>query len=474
MSRMPTDRSLIVNADDLGLSSETNRGIFHAHAHGIVTSASLMVRRAAAAEAVELSRAHPRLSLGLHVDLGEWSYDNGEWRKLFEVVPNDDLAAVEAEIRRQIDSFRQMVGRNPTHLDSHQNIHRDQPLRRIFLRVARQLRLPLRFFNPEVNFCGEFYGRSKNGAFAEGITVENLRRIIRTLPPGVTELFCHPGFDTEIDPAYSAERVQEVNALCDPNVRAELEREGVTLTAYSAPSEALIVMSNGMVKSGSTLLTQYMLAMLKRAFPTNGQQALIKATKAGKLTGVGYFLRKLDENDLSLVEQIAIHEGPVLIKIHLDVRPLLIDALRSGRIKMTFTHRDPRDTILSGIDHYNRSKGKVFPDYTSVENAMERTRHWTQMAWNWVSSGLVEVVRYTDLVAEPVPELVRLAANLGFNIRRPTIERIVSKERAARRYGRHQFNRGDLQRYDKEMSETDQALCREQLGSLLNALGYPD
>ncbi|MFN2541777.1 MAG: ChbG/HpnK family deacetylase [Chthoniobacterales bacterium] len=471
---MPTDRLLIVNADDLGLSSATNRGIFHAHEHGIVTSASLMVRRAAAAEAVEQSRAYPRLSLGLHVDLGEWSCEDGEWRQVYEVVPNDDVAAVEAEIRRQIDSFRQMVGRNPTHLDSHQNVHRDQPLRRVFLKVARQLSLPLRYFNPRVNFCGEFYGRAKNGAFPEGITMENLRRIIRMLPPGVTELCCHPGFDAAVESNYCAERLEEDRVLCDPSVRAELERQGVTLTAYSASSEALVIMSNGMVKSGSTLLTQYMLAMLKRSFPDNGQQALIKATRSGKFTGVGYFLRKLDESDLTLLEQIGSREGPVMIKIHLDVRPLLIDALRSGRIKMTFTHRDPRDTILSGIDHYNRSKGKVFPDYTSVAHAMERTRHWTQMAWNWVSSGLPHVVRYADLISEPVAELVRLAAYLGFDIALPTIEAIVSRERAARRYGRHQFNRGDVQRYDKEMSEADRALCREQLGNLLNALGYPD
>ena len=61
---MATNRSLIVNADDLGLSPEINRGIFYAHEHGIVTSASLMIHRGAAAEAVEQSRAYPRLGLG--------------------------------------------------------------------------------------------------------------------------------------------------------------------------------------------------------------------------------------------------------------------------------------------------------------------------------------------------------------------------------------------------------------------------
>src|SRR4051794_16830036 len=45
------DRYVIVNADDFGQSRGINRGIILAHEQGIVTSASLMVRWAAAAEA---------------------------------------------------------------------------------------------------------------------------------------------------------------------------------------------------------------------------------------------------------------------------------------------------------------------------------------------------------------------------------------------------------------------------------------
>ena len=76
---MPAKRYLIVNADDFGLSAGVNRGVIEAHERGIVTSASLMVRPPAAAEAAADARAYPELSLGLHVDLGEWSYREGEW-----------------------------------------------------------------------------------------------------------------------------------------------------------------------------------------------------------------------------------------------------------------------------------------------------------------------------------------------------------------------------------------------------------
>ena len=76
------ERTLVVNADDFGRSAAINRGVMRAHERGIVTSATLMVRWPAAAPAAELARAS-ELSVGLHLDLGEWEYRDGEWRAVY-------------------------------------------------------------------------------------------------------------------------------------------------------------------------------------------------------------------------------------------------------------------------------------------------------------------------------------------------------------------------------------------------------
>ena len=75
-------RALIVNADDFGQSPGVNRGVIRAHERGIVTSVSLMVRWPASTEAAAYGRAHPALSVGLHVDLGEWVCRKGSWQAL--------------------------------------------------------------------------------------------------------------------------------------------------------------------------------------------------------------------------------------------------------------------------------------------------------------------------------------------------------------------------------------------------------
>src|SRR5437868_5718080 len=98
---MSASRYLIVNADDFGYSESVNRGIAQAHERGIVTSTSVMVRWARATEAGAYLKAHENLAAGLHVDLGEWAYQNGEWVPRYYVVETGDRASVETEVWRQ-------------------------------------------------------------------------------------------------------------------------------------------------------------------------------------------------------------------------------------------------------------------------------------------------------------------------------------------------------------------------------------
>jgi predicted glycoside hydrolase/deacetylase ChbG (UPF0249 family) len=215
-------RRLVVNADDFGCSDGVNRGVARGHAEGIVTSASLMVRRPWADDAVVMARAHPRLSVGLHLDLGEWVHRGGEWRLERAVVDTEDAGAVAAEIAAQLRAFRELTGRDPTHLDSHQHVHRSEPVLGAARSAARELGIPLRD-DGAARYCGDFYGQGRHGApLPEAITAEALVRIVRALPEGLTELCCHPAAAPETGSDYAEERVLELAALCDPRVRVAL------------------------------------------------------------------------------------------------------------------------------------------------------------------------------------------------------------------------------------------------------------
>jgi chitin disaccharide deacetylase len=241
---MAAKRYLIVNADDFGQSPSVNWGIIEAHERGIVTSASLMVRWPAAAEAAVYSRQHPNLSLGLHVDLGEWAYRGEDWVLLYQVVPFHDTAAVADEVSRQLMTFRRLVGKDPTHIDSHQHVHLREPLRTVLTAVARELTVPLRHCSADICYRGDFYGQTAHGApFPDAISVGALINILGTLPPGCTELGCHPGIGDDLDTMYCSERVEEVKVLCDPRVRTSIATMGIELRSFlNLPARAVGVM----------------------------------------------------------------------------------------------------------------------------------------------------------------------------------------------------------------------------------------
>jgi predicted glycoside hydrolase/deacetylase ChbG (UPF0249 family) len=231
---MTAERHLVVNADDFGLSSGVNWGIIKAHEHGIVTSASLMVRGPAAPEAAVYSREHPDLSLGLHVDLGEWAYRDEAWVPLYEVVPVEDPAAVADEVSRQLSTFRRLVGKDPTHIDSHQHVHVRESVRPIVVNIARDLAVHLRRYSSVVHYCGDFYGQTAEGLPSSyGISVEGLIKILEALTPGITELSCHPGEANDLDTMYRSERLEEVKALCDPRIRAAISTLEIELCSFT-------------------------------------------------------------------------------------------------------------------------------------------------------------------------------------------------------------------------------------------------
>lgn len=230
---MAVRRCVIVNADDFGLSEGTNAGIIAAHERGIVTSASLMVRQPAVAAAADWARAHPAMGVGLHLDLGEWTLRDGEWVRASEVVAVEDRAAVAAEVRRQLATFLRLMGRAPTHLDSHQHVHRQEPVRDLLQSLGAELRVPVRGCSAVVSYCGDFYGQGQHGApFPEGIGVENLLAILDALPSGATELGCHPGLDESLASTYCPERLLETATLCDPRIRERLAAAQIDLVSF--------------------------------------------------------------------------------------------------------------------------------------------------------------------------------------------------------------------------------------------------
>jgi len=216
---------LIVNADDFGASRGINRAIIELHQLGVVTSTSLMIDVPAARHAAHMARASPKLGVGLHVTL-----TNEHSAPLIDF---DDAARCLKELEAQITRFIDALGQAPTHIDSHQNMHRDERLLPIFQDVAGRHSLPLREHSP-ARYFSAFYGQWNGETHAEQISIENLLLMLESeIGDGITELSCHPGHtDPAFDSPYNIEREIELKTLSDGRFTAFLHKRAVKLISF--------------------------------------------------------------------------------------------------------------------------------------------------------------------------------------------------------------------------------------------------
>jgi predicted glycoside hydrolase/deacetylase ChbG (UPF0249 family) len=218
--------NVIFNADDFGASEGINRGIVECHVRGVLTSASLMVTGAAAEQAAQLVLEHERLGVGLHFDV------DGERERDF---PLEDLEATGEEFERQLGEFERLVGRPPTHVDSHHHVHRAPGVADVIANVLGDRRVPLRD-DGRVTYVGGFYAQwepPKTDLYH--VSPEFLIWILENeaSDPWV-EIACHPGYRSPgFSSEYLDEREVEVATLTDPGVGQAVQRLGLRLASYT-------------------------------------------------------------------------------------------------------------------------------------------------------------------------------------------------------------------------------------------------
>jgi hopanoid biosynthesis associated protein HpnK len=265
-------RRLVVTGDDFGASPGVNEAIVCAHTTGILTSASLMVTGDAFDEAVALARRHPGLSTGLHLVLCDArpasppeaipNLVNGDGRLTSRPGPTGIAHAIfwrqrrdqlEREIGAQFQRYAE-TGLPFDHVDGHHHLHMHPFVFDLVARCMDDHKVPwvrLVEEDPRAARRGGEGALDEFIAWAFSVLARRNRRVLargdargpdriaglratggmdrqewlRLLPrlDGVTvEVYTHPDAAGEAGP-------RELEALCDPDVRAAVEASGYRL-----------------------------------------------------------------------------------------------------------------------------------------------------------------------------------------------------------------------------------------------------
>lgn len=252
-----SEKNLIVNADDYGLTRNVSRGIREAHMKGIVTSTSVMMNSdGVAVDLQEASQETPTLGLGIHLNL---TFGNpvlpphevpslvdqhGCFFKIrtiqerFHLINPDHLYN---EWRAQIEKMLEL-GFQPDHLDSHQHVsYRNKTLFEIMQALAYECNLPIRKIPPHlVAYAADTSIASAPDAiearwYGERATNQFLSDILESLQPGTTELMVHPGHPDDIlcsKSSYTTDRLKELTILTSEEAVTTIDELGIRLVTF--------------------------------------------------------------------------------------------------------------------------------------------------------------------------------------------------------------------------------------------------
>ncbi|WP_033442879.1 ChbG/HpnK family deacetylase [Saccharothrix sp. NRRL B-16314] len=267
----PDARVLIVNCDDLGMHEDVDVAVVESIEAGIARSCSLMTSGPSARHAVGLLRRHPGITFGIHLtlvrdavadrwgplaakeDVGSLLDEDG---LLFTAARRGELRArartdeVEAEFRAQIDAvfgFGNGLGdglrERLTHLDFHclADGGRDDVLA-VATALAAEHGLAVRVWLDEGRRRMRRRGLPvTDNPFLDSFSVDvdtkpaRYARLLRDLPPGLSEWAVHPSVASErsraVDGGWRVRR-SDYEFLISPQARELIDREGITVIDY--------------------------------------------------------------------------------------------------------------------------------------------------------------------------------------------------------------------------------------------------
>jgi predicted glycoside hydrolase/deacetylase ChbG (UPF0249 family) len=245
---MTHSRFLIINADDLGYSREVNDGIFAAHEKGVITDASLLIKRPCTQEAIAMIKQNPVFPVGIHIDLDPLLGWESAGKEKFSRQELHDMMSdptfiqnLEKDISEQIEAFLE-AGLIPSHIDTHHHVHGFPQIFTSLVEAMDKYGIKAIRFNKkgysllgrqdiqltaETALWMEDTLRKKGMIYPHRLIDPLFPFSLRELPEGASELMVHPSVGGD------SWRQHDFEMLADPNFMKTVDDAGIELISFS-------------------------------------------------------------------------------------------------------------------------------------------------------------------------------------------------------------------------------------------------
>jgi hypothetical protein len=244
----------------------------------------------------------------------------------------------------------------------------------------------------------------------------------------------------------------------------------------------MIVISSGIQKSGSALYFNLTNDLL---IATGGQDVRKIRAKFGLEKLMKYHNCNIGSLARENIEQLLqIHRSDHLFAVKTHDGPTKFVKLLMSRsiFKVTHIYRDPRDIVLSAMDHGEKIRREglnhTFAFCSTMENTIMQVKKWLDKStMEWIKLDGILSTKYEELIANPVSELNRLAEFLDIQVTMADLEGICSrygsKKLSAFQKEYLHFGVGTAVRFRRVMNKQDLDLCNQHFSRYLAKLGYP-
>lgn len=165
-----------------------------------------------------------------------------------------------------------------------------------------------------------------------------------------------------------------------------------------------------------------------------------------------------------------------VVKTHASPGPVTRLLLRAGWIRATYTYRDPRDVVVSALEHGEKSRARGerqgFQHLHTVDEAIPFVASYLDTASHWLAAPNVLPVRYEEMIADPEAVLAAVARHLDVDVDRPTIHEVIERNDPAQAGGRLHFNKGVAGRYREVLNDDEVARCNDTFAPFLRRADY--
>lgn len=244
----------------------------------------------------------------------------------------------------------------------------------------------------------------------------------------------------------------------------------------------MIVLSAGLPKSGSGLLFNLTNDLLEQSGQKGIRQLRDEYGLQDLLNYPNCNIGEPDWAGLRRVLPLHFRGHRFVVKTHCGPNRVVRRLARLRILRVTYIYRDPRDVLLSAMDHGRklRAEGKThtFAQCHSVDDTIPRVLVWLKETSAWLRIPTTLNLKYEELVAEPVAVMKRLSAFMNINpVRRGIdLDAVFSRydvhgSADAQRLGLH-WNKGIAGRYREALSQEDLEKCNRAFRKYLEMLDY--